>query len=59
MKIHKLKCLVQTENIDVIAVTETFKDTANIDFISEYSIDGFKFFNNIASIEAEVVLHFT
>ena len=40
-----MRCLVETEIIDVIAVTETFIDTTNNDFISEYSIDGFKFFN--------------
>jgi hypothetical protein len=40
-----LRCLVLTENIDVIAVTETFIDTVNNDLLSEYSIDGYKFFN--------------
>ena len=37
--------MVQTETIDVIAVTETFIDTINNDLASEYNIDGFKFFN--------------
>ncbi len=36
---------MQTETIDVIAVTETFIDMINNDLISEYSIDKFKFFN--------------
>ena len=31
----KLKCLVLTKNIDVIAITETFIDTVNKDLISE------------------------
>ena len=44
-KINELRCLVLTENIDVIAVTETFIDTTNNDLIYEYSIDGYKFFN--------------
>ena len=40
-----MRCLVRTENIDVIAVTETFIDTINIDLVHEYNIEGFKFFN--------------
>ncbi len=43
-KIHRLKCQVQTENIDVIEVTETFIYTINNDLISGYRIEGFKFF---------------
>ena len=40
-----MRCLVLTENINVIAVTETFIDTVNNNLIYEYSIDGYKFFN--------------
>ncbi len=40
-----MRCLVLTENIDVIAVTETFIDTVNNDLICEYNIEEFKFFN--------------
>ena len=32
------------EKIDIIAVTETYLDTVNIDIRSEYTIDGFKKF---------------
>lgn len=34
-----MKCLATTENLDVIAVTETFIETSNIDFILEYDTD--------------------
>ena len=44
-KIDELRCLIKTEAVDVIAVTETFIDTTNIDLLSEYHIDGFKLFN--------------
>lgn len=39
--INELRWLVQTETIDVIAVTESFTDTISNDLSSEYSIDGF------------------
>ena len=44
-KIDELKCVINTEPVDVIAITETFIDTTNIDLLSEYNIDGFKLFN--------------
>ena len=44
-KINELRCIVLTENIDVIAVTETYIDTVNNDLIYEYNIEGFKLFN--------------
>ncbi len=44
-KIDELRYLVLTENIDVIAVTETFIDMVNNVLIHEYSIEGLKFFN--------------
>ncbi len=33
------------ENIDVIAITETFVEMVNNELLHEYSIEGFKFFN--------------
>ena len=43
-KFNELRCLVNTEHIDIIALTETFLDTDNIDLISEYSLPGFKLY---------------
>ena len=40
----ELRALINTEFIDIIAVTETFLDTQNIDLISEYQLNGFKLF---------------
>lgn len=34
---------VTPEKFHVIAMTETIIDTLNIDFISEYNLDGFRF----------------
>ncbi len=58
-KINELRCFVQTETSDVIAVTETFIDMINSDLISEYSIDGFKFFikNRVSRSEGGVALY--
>ena len=44
-KIDELRCLIKTEPVNVIAVTETFIDSTNIDLLSEYDIEGFKLFN--------------
>ncbi len=41
---------MQTETIEVIAITETFVDTINNDLISEDGIGGFKFFNKDRNI---------
>ena len=41
-KIDELKCLVITENINVIAITETFIDMANNDLLSKYSKERYK-----------------
>jgi len=38
-KIDELRCIVMAENIDVIAVTETFIDTVHNDLLYEYSIE--------------------
>ena len=43
-KFNELKSLVNTENIDIIALTETFLNTNNIDLISEYSLPNFKLY---------------
>ncbi len=43
-KINELRCLVNTEPIDVIALTETFLDTVNIDLIGEYSLPDFNLY---------------
>ena len=41
----ELKCLLAHEHFDVISIAETFLDTQNIDLVSEYQLQGYKFFN--------------
>lgn len=45
-KMDEVRSLAITEHFDIIAVTETFIDTTNIDLISEYQIDNFKLFTH-------------
>lgn len=45
-KFKELSCLVSTENIDVIAITETLKHWHHKYWLSsEYNIDGYRLFN--------------
>ena len=43
-KIDELRALSTSESFDIIAITETFLDTHNIDLTAEYQIDNFKLF---------------
>ena len=43
-KIEDLRCVLESEDFDIVAITETFIDTQNIDLASEYHIDNFTFF---------------
>lgn len=43
-KINELKCILYTEELDIVAISETFLDFNNTDFMHEYVIDKYKLY---------------